>query len=111
MFEILWQGLTISIIGLSLTFAALGLLVVVMMILVRFTAPRTEPPAPAEVMADTEDEGAVAAIAVALTQLQAADVYPETLGATLETERSTRWLLGLPQRQAAHTPRITRQRG
>ena len=94
MSDLLWQGLMISLIGIGLTFAALGLLVLVMMILERLTRETVSPTADLEEdrlirevvqpdsEADTEEEIAVA-IAVAVAHFQAADIGRSSLGATL----------------------------
>ncbi len=110
MFDLLWQGLMISVMGMGTTFAALGLLILTMVLLDYFFGaqppvhdeatpakkPLVSPPAP-----DTEDEEIAAAIAVALTYLRTADTYHGHLGATLEAGRGPWWAMGQTRQRSA----------
>ncbi len=112
MSDLIWQGLMISVMGMGTTFAALGLLILTMILLDRFSRlgaqppvhdeaapdkkPLVSPPAP-----DTEDEEIAAAIAVALTYLRAADTYHGHLGVTLEAGRGPWWAMGQTQQRSA----------
>ncbi|MBN1993346.1 MAG: OadG family protein [Anaerolineae bacterium] len=119
MSEILRQGLTISLLGMSLTFLALGLLVLMMILLERFTRPKPQPSGPAEMEpAETvepidpqpgpADEAVVAAIAAALAHLRpAAEVYPANLGAALEAGPGGWWAVGRARLQSVTTSRTT----
>ena len=113
MSDLLWQGLTISIVGLGLTFFSLGLLVLVTTILERLT--RREPSQSTDLergitiqagaQSTKEDDEVAAAIAVALAHCQASDTCPNSLGASLGSSRSLWWIrhgppafAGLPYR-------------
>lgn len=104
MSDLLWQGLQISVLGLGLTFTALGLLVLTMMALERLFRPR--PPAPesttpkprreTETVAEsTDEEEVVAAITAALAHFRAQDGgQPADLGAELEAGPGAWWQAG-----------------
>ena len=117
MSDLLWQGLTLSLMGMSLTFLALGLLVLVMVLLERFTRPQAaieEESAvttdPATQIRSTLDEEVVAAIVVTLAHLRSAQVRPADLGATLEAGPGAWWTTGRSQVQAVNTARSARWR-
>lgn len=117
MTNVLWQGLTISLIGLSLTFLALGLLILVMILLDRFTRQRVKPSLSEGLASEQEmdtrdavDEEIVAVIAAALTHLRSKGVYSADLGATLEAGPGAWWTIGRSQLQSANTPRTVRWR-
>ena len=84
MSELLLQGLTISFIGISLTFAALGLLILAIIVLRRLfpvrkeedTSASAESAAPGIPMLTTEEVQIVAAIAIALAYLRSLDSTP-----------------------------------
>ena len=116
MLEVLWQGLLISLMGISLTFLALGLLIVVMILLERFTRPKTQPQVD-KVALDTDtptrntaDEEIVAAIAVAVARMRSATVQSADLGVTLEAGPGAWWTSGRSQLQTVNTPRTARWR-
>ena len=117
MTDVLWQGLTISLIGISLTFLALGLLVLVMVLLERFTRQRVKPsvsegmaPEDEMVTRDGVDEEIVAVITAALTHLRTKTIYPADLGATLEAGPGAWWTMGRSQVQSVNIPRTVRWR-
>jgi sodium pump decarboxylase gamma subunit len=96
------QGLTISIVGISLTFLALGLLILAMILLERFfrDGKPAEPAeaAPEEIsvtVQDTEDEEIAAVIATALAHRRS--ISQSGLGATLEAGVSPWWAMGRAQ--------------
>ncbi len=100
MSDLLWQGLTISVVGMGLTFAVLVVLILTITLLKHFLPgsgrSETEPDKKLAVSRpppDTDEEIA-AAIAVALLHLRAADSHPGDLGATLEAEHGPWWLVG-----------------
>ncbi len=112
MSDLLWQGLMISVMGMGTTFAALGLLILTMILLNYFSRRDAQPPlhdetAPAKKPVvsppapDTEDEEIAAAIAVALTYLRAVDTYHGHLGATLEAGRGPWWAMGQTRQRSA----------
>lgn len=91
------QGLVISGLGLGLTFAALGLFILVILGLQRLFAaqpakPEPVQPAPAPVSArDSEAEEIAAAICIALSHLRALEICESGLGQTLEAGRGPWW--------------------
>ncbi len=117
MSDLIWQGVSISVMGMGLTFVTLGLLILTTSLLKRFSPGETQLPvsnetAPDEKPAvnaagqDTEEEIAVA-IAVALTHLRSADVHYGDLGATLEAGRGPWWMAGQTQQRSANISRTT----
>ncbi|MFQ5612387.1 MAG: OadG family transporter subunit [Anaerolineae bacterium] len=117
MSELIWQGLVLSAAGLGLTFSGLGLLIIVMIVLQRFSQGKGRRLVPDEQPAesrsygsslahDTQEEEVVAAIAVALAHLHLLNVAQGRLGAALEAERGPWWSRGLAQ-QHLHSRRQT----
>lgn len=111
--EAIWQGLKLSVMGISLTFAALGLLILAMWALerafrVQQLVPEEREPAETPVVStlerDTEEEEIVAAISVALAHLRSLDICRSGLGSTLEAERSAWWTGGRLHRQPGRSP-------
>ena len=107
MTELIWQGLRLSVIGLGLTFAALGLLIGAMILLERIFRTRPLVPARREIKEtpvvssltrDTEDEEIVAAIAIALAHLRSLEISRIELGTALEEGRGPWWRTGQGQR-------------
>jgi Na+-transporting methylmalonyl-CoA/oxaloacetate decarboxylase gamma subunit len=100
MSDLLAQGLEISLLGISLTFVALGLLILAMILLERLFRPASsvEEGTPSALVVtvdgDSEDEEVAAAIAVALAYLRDRDKSRPTLGAMLGTERGGWWRRG-----------------
>ncbi len=90
MSDLLWQGLTISVMGMGLTFAVLIVLIVTVTLLKRFSPGEVQSPVSSETEPDTEEEIA-AAIAVALLHLRAANSHPGDLGATLKAGHGPWW--------------------
>jgi Na+-transporting methylmalonyl-CoA/oxaloacetate decarboxylase gamma subunit len=94
MSELLRQGLQISVLGMGLTFAALGLLILTIKALHRLFGDQTvvmqEDGMMTAVNGNLEDEVA-AAITVALSKMQAAESPPSGLGEALEKGRSPWW--------------------
>lgn len=93
------QGLTISVVGISLTFLALGLLILAMIVLERYfrdgepeaaemPAPEASA-APAATIDDTQDEEIAAVIATALAYWRGKS--QSDLGATLQTAGTDPW--------------------
>jgi sodium pump decarboxylase gamma subunit len=121
MLDLLWQGVQISIMGISLTFAALGLIILTITLLERFSRSDTpsslpdqavlEEEAPEQTPAQsTADEEIAAAIAVALAYLRSQDVYQGDLGSTLATGPGAWWTMGRPQQPSIHLSRTTHWR-
>ncbi|MBN1217576.1 MAG: OadG family protein [Anaerolineae bacterium] len=121
MSDILWQGLIISLMGMGLTFLALGLLVLVIILLDRFTRPKAQPLVSAEMVSkrkvdtdtvsqSTADETIVAAIAAALAHFRSSEAYPADLGATLEAGPGAWWTTGRSKMQSVNTVRTGRWR-
>jgi sodium pump decarboxylase gamma subunit len=109
--DLLWQGLIISFSGMGLTFLALGLLILTMIVLERVFRPQPERvPAEADQPAGVDDE-IVAAIAVALARARPTEAgRSDSLGATLQNETGRWWLVGRAQQRAVVSPRITHRR-
>ena len=89
----IWQGLSLSVLGLGLTFAALGLLILAMFLLERIFRTRRlipEERSPEEMLVsnslarDMQEEETVVAIAVALAHLRSLDMSRSGLGEALE---------------------------
>ncbi len=119
MSDLIWQGLTLSVTGISLTFLALGLLVLTMILLERLFRPQPsvsdetelkEAPAVSALDRDTEDEEIAAAIAVALAYLHSLDIYQGELGSTLEAGHGSWWMVGRAQQRSVRTSRVTQWR-
>ena len=99
----LLQGLELSLLGLTLTFSGLGLLVLLIMALERIFRQRPlvpeAPPLDDKPQADTltrdsTEEERVAAIAVALTHLLRMEQSRGRLGTALEEGRGAWWRAG-----------------
>jgi Na+-transporting methylmalonyl-CoA/oxaloacetate decarboxylase gamma subunit len=91
--DTIWQGLSLSALGIGLTFAALGLLILAMFILERIFRTRRlipeerspeEAPAASSLARDMREEETVVAIAVALAYLRSLDMSRSGLGEALE---------------------------
>ncbi|MEJ2556222.1 MAG: OadG family protein [Anaerolineae bacterium] len=111
--NIIMQGLSLSGMGLGLTFAALGLLILAMILLEYIFRTRRlvpdvreteETPVVSTLARDTEEEEVVAAIAVALAHLRLLDLHRSGLGTTLETGHGPWWTV-------AHIRRHFQRRG
>ncbi len=94
--DVIWQGLRLSALGMGLTFAALGVLIVAMVALERIfrtrrLIPDERPPEALPVAnslaRDTQEEETVVAIAVALAHLRSLDMSRSGLGEALEAGR------------------------
>ena len=92
----IWQGLSLSALGISLTFAALGLLILAMYALERIfrtrrlipeERSREEMPVASSSARDMQEEETVVAIAVALAHLRSLDMSRSGLGESLEAGR------------------------
>ena len=94
--DAIWQGLSLSAVGMGMTFAVLGLLILAMVALERIFRTRRlipeersaeEAPASGSLVRDTQEEEIVAAIAVALAHLRSLDMSRSGLGEALEAGR------------------------
>ncbi len=94
--DTIWQGLGLSALGMGLTFAALGLLILAMVALERIFRTRRlipEERSPEQMPAansgarDMQEEETVVAIAVALAHLRSLDMSRSGLGEALEAGR------------------------
>jgi sodium pump decarboxylase gamma subunit len=102
--NVIVQGLILSVIGISLTFLALGILILVMVLLDRIfrddKKEEADEPEPTEKAAvdslarERVDEEIVAAIAVALAQVRSLEICEGGLGSTLEEIPSRWWQTG-----------------
>ena len=120
MSDVLIQGLVLSAVGMSLTFLALGILILVMVLLDRIFSEDKKVESPEDASAekstvsslarDTEDEAVVAAIAAALAHLRSLDICKAGLGSSLETPPNRWWLLGRSQQSPADALRINHWR-
>jgi len=106
--ELISQGLTISVIGISLTFAALGILILMMFLLVRLFPVKKEkndisrPVEPIKSDASrrgVEEEEIAAAIAAALSYFRSLEIGRSGLGESLETEPGSWWVMGKVKQQ------------
>ena len=96
------QGLAIGLTGLTVTFAALGLVVLVVVVLLRVFGHRAVTPTPSEnqptvadvTQPETIGEEVVAAISAALVHLRAIETSRGGLGSSLEAGRGPWWLTG-----------------
>lgn len=102
------QGLNLSVIAIGLTFAALGLLILAMILLERIFRTRRllpdereteETPVVGTLSRDTEEEEIAAAIVVALAHLRSLDLGRSGLGTALEAGPGPWWTMGGVQRQ------------
>lgn len=95
--DLFWQGVSVSVIGITLTFLALGLLILAMVVLERvFRSTPSEVLAPATALDSAAGQGdapaeEVAAIAVALAVVQSSSGRGDGLGAALGEDRSPWW--------------------
>lgn len=98
------QGLNLTVLGLTLTFAALGLFILVIVVLERAFRARALVPEerePREITVDstlpqdTEDEEVVAAITIALSHLRSLDICRSELGSALEAGHGAYWNVSL----------------
>ncbi len=109
------QGLTVGVLGMGTTFAVLGVIVLVMVLLrsaargpqVTPLQPQAETTPEAAAPLDAIEEEAVAAIAVALAQLGVAETSLSGLGSSLEAGRGPWWQGGQATQQRL-TGRVTR---
>lgn len=94
------QGFVLLVVGMAILFAAMGLLILAMVILERLFRTRRlvpdkgepeETEAVSQLARGTEDEEIVAAIAVALAQLRASEITRSGLGTALEAGRGSWW--------------------
>ena len=92
----IWQGLSLSALGMGLTFAALGLLILAVFMLERIFRTRRlipeerspeEMPVASSLARDMREEETVVAIAVALAHLRSLDMDRSGLGEALEAGR------------------------
>jgi Na+-transporting methylmalonyl-CoA/oxaloacetate decarboxylase gamma subunit len=104
MADLLKQGLEISALGMGLTFAALAMLILMMIVLERLFRPKAaagqDTPAPS-IMTSTdhsEEEEIAAAIGVAYSYLQNDTTPQQSLGSTLEAGRGAWWRGAVPTR-------------
>lgn len=87
MSETMLQGLTLTVLGIGLVFAALGLLVLVMLGLQRvsvWTTPRAAPPETGPAAGEADELARVAGIAVALVKARGGPNKSPALGRLLE---------------------------
>jgi sodium pump decarboxylase gamma subunit len=105
----LWQGLSLSVMGMGLTFAALGLLILTMILLQRIFRPRRlasgereaeETAVVSTLGRDTQDEEIAAAISVALAHLRSLDLGRSGLGTGLEAGHGAWWTTGHVRRHS-----------
>ena len=104
--NLVWQGLTLTVLGMGLTFAALGILILAMIVLERLfrtrrlipnKPPSSEKPAAGTLARDTEDEEIAAAIVIALAHFRSLDICRSGLGSALEAGPGAWWNSGLVQ--------------
>jgi len=115
--EVVWQGLGLSVIGMGLPFAALGLVIVVMILLQRLFSPlpASDQPEMRETLlvstpAHGPDDEVVAAIAAGLAHFGALGIGGAALGSTLEAQRGRWWMMGQAQQHRVGSPGTQRTR-
>ncbi len=94
----LGQGLSISVMGILITFASLGILILVMIALREWFAPRTSKEAPRpdgseDGAPQTESDAAAVAAATAVAFLKARQRQRAALGKVLEAPQGRWWLM------------------
>ncbi len=97
-------GLTLSVLGMTVTFVAMGMVVLLMVLLQRYTTAPLEvtreaevPPIPSTPAAETGE--IVAVIAVALAHLRTLESAQSELGSGLMNGPGTWWAMGQIQQQ------------
>jgi sodium pump decarboxylase gamma subunit len=106
-------GVVLLVVGMTVLFAAMGVLILVMVVLERVF--RSRPQAPGEQgpeetelkgrsRCDTKDEEVVAAIAAALAYLRSLEIGRSGLGKALEVGRGSWWAMGRAQQRLVHNP-------
>ena len=115
MSNVIIQGLILSVVGMGLTFLALGILILVMVLLDRFFSDKkevasdeakpTEKSTVSSLAGDPVDEEIVAAIAVAIAQVRTLELCEVGLGSTLEGAPSRWWHTGRAQQSPANALR------
>ena len=111
--NLLWQGLTIGLLWLGLTFAAVGLFILAMVLLKRLfpEAPKAEEQLVTSGLSPASDEEEIAAaIAVALSHLWSLEICRGRLGEALEAGRGRWWLVNRATLYSAKVHR-TNERG
>lgn len=99
------EGVSLSIAGISVTFAALGLLILTMIVLERAFRHRSPQVSDEEKLEDMleryteDDEEVAAAIAVALAYLRSLETGQSELGTALEAGHGSWWMMGQIQQQ------------
>ena len=114
------QGLILSVVGISLTFLALGILILLMILLERLFRDKTTAAATETIPAQsppvrsaepkTADEEIVAVIAAALAYVRSPAMGEDGLGATLASGPSRWWFAGRTQQNSAQALKINRWR-
>ncbi len=92
------QGLSISVMGILITFASLGVLILVMIVLRELFAPRatqqaSRPVGAGEGAPQAEDDAAAVAAATAVAFLKDRQRQRAALGKLLETPQGRWWLM------------------
>jgi sodium pump decarboxylase gamma subunit len=110
----------LSIVGMGLTFMALGILILVMVLLDRFFKDDKKVESAEAIPAEraivdtsareTAEEEVVAAIAAALAHLRSLEICEAGLGSTLATPPNRWWLMGRAQQSPADALRINHWR-
>ncbi len=93
------QGLSISVMGILITFASLGVLILVMIALRELFAPRASQEAPQPEGGEVENDAAAVAAATAVAFLKAQQRRQAALGKVLETPQGRWWLMNALWRQ------------
>ena len=106
------QGIVLFVIGMAFLFAAMGVLILAMIVLERLfrtrkLVPEEQEPGERQTVSrhgrDTADEEVVAAIALALAHLRSLDISRSGLGTALEVGHSSWWTMGqIRQRRMDH---------
>jgi sodium pump decarboxylase gamma subunit len=104
------QGIVLFVIGMAFLFAAMGVLILAMIVLERLfrtrkLVPEGQEPAEKEAVSrherDTANEEVVAAIALALAYLRSLDISRSGLGTALEVGHSSWWTMGQIRQRSA----------
>ncbi len=97
------QGIVLFVVGMAFLFAAMGVIILAMIVLERLfrtrkLVPEEQGPGEKEAVSrherDTADEEVVAAIALALAHLRSLDIARSGLGSALEAGHGSWWTMG-----------------
>ena len=119
MFDLILQGVIIGVVGMTVLFAAMGLLILAMVVLERLFRNQTAKPAKAlpderstasSLQPETKEDEIAAAIATAVVYFRSLENLEGGLGATLEARPSPWWSASRAQQSPADALKINHWR-